>query len=269
MNTQRAQLGDIQETLFIPLAARARETTRKHPVLRDPKAVDMVASIDFDTQKYARGYGGLATLVRTVILDYWVRRFMAAHPDGTVVELGTGLNTRFDRVDNGSIQWFDLDLPDTIELRRRFFEDTGRRRMISASVLDDDWIAQVSSSPGPYFFVTEGVLVYLPEDDVRRALTRVATRFPGALIALDTYSTRASQWQHKMAAKRGIKALWEWPCDDPRGLERTGLRLLTSVPVTRPPRAVRARLPIRCRCLLAVLDPLFRNNLTLTLFKAR
>ena len=42
------RLGAVQETLFIPLAARARETQRKHPVLRDPRAVEMLRSIDYD-----------------------------------------------------------------------------------------------------------------------------------------------------------------------------------------------------------------------------
>jgi len=41
----KAELGAVQETLFIPLAARARETRRRRPVLRDPKA----ALIAFDT----------------------------------------------------------------------------------------------------------------------------------------------------------------------------------------------------------------------------
>ena len=34
-NKHRVRLGAVQETLFIPLAARARETQRKHPLLRD------------------------------------------------------------------------------------------------------------------------------------------------------------------------------------------------------------------------------------------
>ncbi len=114
------RLGAVQETLFIPLAARALETQRKHPVLRDPRAVEMVRSIDYDAAKYGRGAGGFVTVLRTAIIDFWVRAFLAAHPAATVVELGTGLNTRFERVDNGQVHWFDLDLPDTIDLRRTF-----------------------------------------------------------------------------------------------------------------------------------------------------
>jgi O-methyltransferase involved in polyketide biosynthesis len=98
----QARLGAVQETLFIPLAGRARETRKKRPVLRDPKAAEMVASIDYDAAKYGRGAGGLVTVLRSAIFDSWVRAFLDAHPAGTVVEIGTGLNTRFERVDNGS-----------------------------------------------------------------------------------------------------------------------------------------------------------------------
>ena len=51
----QAQLGAVQETLFIPLAARARAARAKRPVLRDPKAVELAASIDYDAAKYGRG----------------------------------------------------------------------------------------------------------------------------------------------------------------------------------------------------------------------
>ena len=187
---QRAQLGAVQQTLFIPLAARARETAKKRPVLRDPRAAELAASIDFDADRFGRGFGGIIMVLRTAVYDFWVRQFLAGHPAGTVVELGTGLNTRFDRVDNGQVHWIDLDLPDTIELRSRFFTDTSRRRMIPSSVLSEEWLPIVADSPGPYFFVTEGVLTYLPEQDVTQTLARLAARFPGARLALDTYPQR-------------------------------------------------------------------------------
>ena len=264
----QVRLGAVQQTLFIPLAARAAETRRKHPVLRDPKAAEMVESIDFDTARYGRGAGGFVTVLRTAIIDFWVRGFLAAHPAATVVELGTGLNTRFERVDNGQVNWFDLDLPDTIELRRNFFADTGRRRMIAASVLDEDWLPAVAQSRGPYFFVADGVLVYLPEDQVMATLARIVARFPGSLIALDTYPKRTFDQQHRLAARQGIDARWAWACDDPRALERSGLEVRESVTITRPPRAMRAQLPFRYRYLIPLADPFLGRALAVTLFRA-
>jgi O-methyltransferase involved in polyketide biosynthesis len=266
---QQARLGAVQETLFIPLAARARAARGRRPVLHDPKAVELAASIDYDAAKYGRGAGGAVTVLRTAIFDSWVRAFLARHPAGTVVEIGTGLNTRFERVDNGTVHWIDLDLPDTIELRRRFFADTGRRRMVAASVLDQVWAPVVAESPGPYFFVAEGVLVYLPEDEVTEALTRIVTGFPGAFVALDTYGQRTFEQQHRLAARRNITARWAWACDDPRSLERLGLRVVESSTITRPPATVRRQLPARYRLLLPLADPLFRGVLRITLFQAR
>jgi O-methyltransferase involved in polyketide biosynthesis len=265
---QQVRLGAVQETLFIPLAARARETQRKHPVLRDPKAVEMVRSIDYDAAKYGRGAGGPVTVLRTAIIDFWVRSFLAAHPAATVVELGTGLNTRFERVDNGQVHWFDLDLPDTIDLRRNFFADTDRRRMIAASALDEDWLPAVARGRGPYFFVADGVLVYLPEDQVMATLARIAERFPGALLALDTYPKQTFDRQHRLAARKGIDARWAWACDDPRSLERFGFEVMESATLTRPPRAMRGQLPARYRYLMPLADPLLGRAMAITLFRA-
>lgn len=264
---ERALLGAVQQTLFIPLAARARETRRKRPVLRDPKAAELIASIDFDEATYGRGAGGWLTVLRTAVYDFWVRQFLAEHPAGTVIELGTGLNTRFERVDNGQVHWIDLDLPDTIELRGRFFTDTSRRRMVPASVLSDEWLPIVTDSPGPYLFVTEGVLTYLPEHEVMQTLARITARFPGARLALDTYPQRMYQQQHKLAVKRGI-AQWQWACDDPRSLQRPGLRLDETATPTWPPRALRRELPPGYRyLLLPLVNPLLGRMFgTLSLF---
>jgi O-methyltransferase involved in polyketide biosynthesis len=261
----QAELGDIQQTLYIPLLARARETNLKHPLLRDPKAVEMVDAIDIDHARFG-GNGGSIVVLRTAIYDHWVREFLAAHPSGTVVELGTGLNTRFERVDNGMAHWYDLDLPDTIALRRRFFADTDRRRMIAASMLDEDWMDTVAS-PGPYLFVSEGVFVYLPAEDVRRTLRTIGERFPGARLAIDMYPSHLRKRQQQMRVKRNI-APWQWWCDDPHELEPLGLRLLESAMYRRPPKAMRSTLPLRYRTIVALFDRLVGGMLRLGLFES-
>ena len=264
----QVRLGAVQETLFIPLAARARQAQRKHPVLPDPKAVEVLQSIDYDAAKYGRGVGGSTTVLRTAIIDFWVRGFLSAHPAGTVVEIGTGLNTRFERVDNGQVHWFDLDLPDTIELRRAFFADTDRRRMVAASFLDPNWLPAVAQSRGPYFFVADGVLVYLAQEQVMATLARIAAQFPGALIALDTYPKRTYDQQRRLAARKDMDARWAWSCEDPRSLERFGLEVMESASITRPPRAMRSQLPARYRYLIPLADPVLGKAMAITLFRA-
>jgi O-methyltransferase involved in polyketide biosynthesis len=265
---ETAELGAVQQTLYYPLAARARETAKKRPLLRDPKAVEIVESTDFSAAPISPGPTTVLVTIRTLVFDWWVSRFLAGHPGGTVVELGTGLNTRFERTDNGTAGWIDLDLPDTIALRRRFFADTGRRQMVAASLTGEDWLDIVAQRPGPYFFVSDGVLTYLTEDEVTGTLARIATRFPGAMLAFDTYSRASANREVKMAARRRV-APWQWACDDPRSLERLGLTLVESASVSRPPAGLRSRLPARYRYLLPLTDPVFgKRSMALSLFRA-
>ena len=72
----------MQRTLFFPLLARARETVRKRPLLRDPKAVELAHAIDFDAATYTRASSSFMVVIRTMILDWWVRQFLADHPAG-------------------------------------------------------------------------------------------------------------------------------------------------------------------------------------------
>jgi hypothetical protein len=65
-----------------------------------------------------------------------------------------------------------------------------------------------------------------------------------------------------------MRANWAWACDDPRSLERLGLRVVESTSITRPPAAVRAGRPATYRYLLPLLGPVFRRALRLTLFRA-
>jgi O-methyltransferase involved in polyketide biosynthesis len=267
-------LGDVQETMLIPLHARAVETGKRHPILRDSAAVDIVRAIDDDFRRFGERPSALATYIalRTAVFDEWVGSFLARYPAGTVVEIGAGLSTRFERLDNGMATWIDIDLPDAIEVRRMFLPDEPRRQRIASSVLDRNWIDQVAQSPAPYLFVSEGVLVYLSESDVRRALALITENFPGCRIAFDTYG----KWIVREGGRRGplkaTRAELAWACDDPREIEEwgLGLRLVDSRTPAQPQARIRRRLPWRVRALLALITlavPKSVNSTRMNLFQ--
>ena len=74
----------------------------------------------------------MAWIMRSLCIDETVRIFLEKYPQGTIVNIGCGLDTTFDRIDNGTVRWYDLDLPDVIELRRQFIGETERRSYYSA-----------------------------------------------------------------------------------------------------------------------------------------
>ncbi|MEV0936282.1 class I SAM-dependent methyltransferase [Streptomyces phaeochromogenes] len=264
MDKRTPRLGDVQETLLIPLYARAVETRKPRGMLRDPRAVEMVDALDYDFSRFDGAKSLLGANLRTLLFDLWVRDFLERHPSGTVVEIGTGLNTRFERLGNGTVHWFDLDLPDVIALRRGFFEDTDRRRMIAASVTDPGWMEEVrSSSPGPYFLAAEAVLIYLEEELVRSVFRQIAERLPGARLALETAASGMvdTQDSHDVLAK--VAARMRWSCDSPGALEhwQPGLSLTDSRTLAHLPAPVARRLAFHHRVLLRVMATIRRRDI--------
>lgn len=263
------ELGDIQETLLIPLAGRARDATRRRPVLSDKRACELVAALDYDFARFG-GASLWGSVLRSAILDGWVRRFLAECPAATVVELGAGLNTRFDRLDNGEVRWFDLDLPDTIELRRRFFDDRQRCTMLTGSVLDTGWFGTVAAAPAPYLFVCEGVFTYLAEDEVRTVLSQLSGRFGEALIAFDTVGAVGLGNQEHNGSMHAVAARMQWPCDDPHTIEQWGPKLVETRTFATPEPEVAAGWPVRYRFglpLLARILPGTVNSFKVNLFE--
>jgi len=271
---QRVELGPVEETLLVPLYLRALENRRKRPIVVDPKAAEMVDRIDWDYARIGQRWRGLGCSLRCAFFDVLAADFIRRHPDGTVVEIGCGLSTRFDRLDNGRIHWFDLDLPDVIALRRRFFTDSERCTMLAASVVDPGWIPAVLRSPGPYFLMAETVLVYLEEQRVKTALAQIARGIPGAHIALDTCSGRAVAGANKDHARRGVAARFTWACADPKEIERwdIGLRLVESRTMADVPESLKPRFSWLGRAVFGALhrlSPGFLKSYQLSVFEAR
>ena len=240
------ELGPVQQTLLIPLLGRAEETRRSNGMLRDHKAVEIVESLDYDFDKWRGGRSLGAASLRTRMFDGEVEAFLAAHPQGTVVELGAGLNTRYERLDNGKAQWLELDLPDAMALRRQFFADSSNRKMIAGSLTETDWHAKVLELPGPYCFVSEAVMIYLENPQAERAVRALAASFPGAWLVTDTVAKRMIDSQDKHDAMKVLpKASWfRWACDDPKRLEQWGLTLERSRSFLDAPAALIDRLPL-------------------------
>ncbi|WP_030214505.1 class I SAM-dependent methyltransferase [Streptomyces bikiniensis] len=248
-------LGAVQETLLIPLYGRAVENRKPDPALRDPRAEELVRAIDYDFSPFDELPSLVGTVLRTSLFDRWVAEFLTAHPTGTVVEIGTGLNTRFERVDNGRAHWFDLDLPDAIELRRAFFTDTPRRTMIDASVTEESWTRTVTEAGGPYFFSAEAVLPFLDEAEVRHVIGLIAGRFPGSLLALDTAGPGFITAQDTHDALSKVVARMRWSCPGPAVLAewQPGAQVLASHTLSGLPRPMFDALPVAYRNMLTEL----------------
>lgn len=208
---------DISETLLIPLYARAQETLSKNPIINDKKAVEITEKLNkiFKTsnsplhQQLAKGKirktsnKKLATFLslRTRKFDKYCIDFLKHSPDGTIVELGCGLSSRFSRIDNGKVIWYDLDLPEVINIRKQYFQETTRNQMIASSVLDYQWMEKLP--PKNILFIAEGLLMYLHEEEVKSLVLSIQKKFPGCELVCEVENTfvintlKKAHWRKK------------------------------------------------------------------------
>ena len=179
-------LGDVETTALIPVAIKASESLRKNPRVRDEVAVEMIKTLGIDTKPFDKFMSHEGVIARTVMLDRMVKDFIAKNPSAVIVNMGAGFDNRFSRVDNGSIFWFDLDLPDSIALRKKVFSDRERVSMLSGSVLEDSWCAAVKAesakTKSKVLFLAEGLFMYLTLEEISKLLSVLKSNFPGGTL---------------------------------------------------------------------------------------
>lgn len=265
-------LEGVPETLLWTLYHRALEARRPDAVLRDPAAVELVGRIDYPfAERFGTGWLAQAQALRVLAFDREVRRFLQQHPDGTVVALGEGLETQFRRVDNGRVRWIGVDLPESVDVRRRLLPDDPRHRTIAISVLDPAWIDEVDASRG-LLLTAQGLLMYLDPPGVHGVIARCAARFPGAGLLFDAvprWLAAAAQRAPEGAAGGYRPPPWTWTID---GAERRriatlpGVADLRTIPLPRGRGVVHGfllplatRLPVVRTALLTVWSATFRT----------
>jgi methyltransferase (TIGR00027 family) len=230
----RVRLTEARETLLVTLYGRALDARAAHPILGDAMAADAVDEIDYDFAA-AGVHAGVAAsvVVRAKFLDRWVHEFLDAHPgEATVVHLGAGLDTRVWRIDPGpGVEWYDVDFPDVVALRRQLFPARAGHHQIGASVTDDGWLELIPTGR-PTLVLAEGLSMYLTEAQGITLLRRVTDRFNGGTtIAFDAFNSLAIRAQRMNPAVRVSGATLHWSVDKPRDLVRAvpGLRLRDAV----------------------------------------
>ncbi|MCM1526279.1 MAG: class I SAM-dependent methyltransferase [Bacteroides sp.] len=215
------QMQGVPETMLQTLYARAAYSGRKGAKFHDDKAVEIVSRMDYDFS-----FAGEDTMMskgviaRTLLLDRMVGDFLRENPRGTVVNIACGLDTRVYRLNVGSaVRWYNLDLPETIEVRRLFLKEDGNISMIARSAMDAGWADEIEETDGRALVIIEGLSMYLSEQDVKKILSIIDSRFDSAEVIMETMSP----WVVKNVKEKSIektKAKFTWGVKSGRELAR-------------------------------------------------
>ncbi|MBE3001248.1 class I SAM-dependent methyltransferase [Nocardiopsis sp. HNM0947] len=217
---EETELRGVQQTLGPVLRAKALDNRLPDPILGDRHAEQVMRRLDpdYDRRRSGRSQVGLVAAVRAKAHDDWARAFLAEHPDAVVLHLGCGLDTRVQRIDPpATVDWFDLDYPDVVELRRRLLPPREHHTLIGSSVTDLTWLDSVPRGR-PVLMIAEGLVPYLAEPDLRTLLTGIVDAFPTGRLQFETvpvWTRRSSKWDPTL---RKYGARFHSGFDDPAAL---------------------------------------------------
>lgn len=199
----------VAETLLIPLYMRAKESRRDNPILNDKTAERLADSLEYDYSQFdGAKLSEVGCVVRGWYFDRAARRFIETQPNPVVVNVGCGLDTRFQRIGDRKAVFYDMDLPEVIALRRQLIPEQPGNIYIAASLLETDWMDDLlrKHPDSKFIFIIEGVLMYFYEEQVKTFLRNVAHRFGGGELWFDVCGTMMSRHVAKPDALRKHEA---------------------------------------------------------------
>ena len=222
-------MDSVNKTLYIPLCGKSY-VSKKGIILSDPKAEEIWTAEGFPLKgksksKWLAYYMGM----RSAVFDRWVAEKMKDDPAAAVLHLGCGMDSRVLRT-GGDHLWFDVDFPEVIGQRRRYYEETETYRMIASDIRQPDWLESVPGSSA--IVVMEGISMYLKPEELRAVLDNLCSRFERVRLLMDCYTefaARASRYKNPI---NDVGVTKVYGLDDPQALTGEKLRFRRACEIT-------------------------------------
>ena len=213
-------IGGVAETMLQTLYARAKESKKPNHKIYDEKAIEIVSRMDYDFSLADKDVAMSSGVVaRTIVLDRMVSDFVKEHPDAAVINIACGMDTRFYRVDNGKIRWYNIDLPVTMEVREKYIGEHARVTNIAASAMEEGWTEQIQNVTGRVLVIVEGLSMYLAEADVKQILSIIDRHFPQVTVYMEILNPKFVKKNVEKSIQQS-GAVFTWGAGSGEELER-------------------------------------------------
>ena len=184
-------MDNVNKTLYIPLYGKAC-VSQRGLILQDKTAETIWEKEGFSLKGKAKSKWLAYNMgMRSAVFDRWVSEKMAQLPDAAVLHLGCGMDSRIHRIGSHAKLWFDVDFPEVIAERRKYFAETEQYRMLSSDLREKEWLDAVPGDTA--IVVMEGVSMYLKQEELRNLMVRLSTRFSRLHILMDSYTVFAAK----------------------------------------------------------------------------
>lgn len=184
-------LSSTASTLLITLYSRAN-LSKQNLIIKDSKAEEIIQLAGYSQKKLKlrKSYQIFLT-IRAKLIDDYTQEFIKKHQgDCTVIQFACGLDSRYMRINNDKVKWYDLDLYGTIELRKKFYKQSNNYKMIDSDVCDFSWINKMNPLDlnKPVLIIAEGLFMYLTKEQNENVFSNLPNYFNDVDIIFDAFS---------------------------------------------------------------------------------
>lgn len=217
---EKIKVTGVPETMIQTLYARAKETKKDNAKIKDDIATRIVEKLDYDFSKADNDKAmENGVIARTIVLDGMVEEYLNEHHDAIVINIGCGLDTRCYRLKEKYISWYNVDLPETMEIRSRFLEEKGPIYQIAKSAMDISYTDSITYKGENVLVIVEGLSMYIGEDDIKQIFFIIEKSFKTATVMIETMSPFCVK-HIKEKSIEGSNAKFKWGVKRGKELEK-------------------------------------------------
>ena len=253
-------MDNVSKTLYIPLYGKAL-VSRKGIILRDPKAEEIWDAERIPLRgKAASKWLAYYMAMRSAVYDGWLREQLQKAPEAVILHLGCGMDSRCLRVEHPGRLWYDVDFPEVIRERARYFTAEEGYRMIGADLREEAWLEDIAGEQA--IVVLEGVSMYMAPHDLKALLERLGKRFRKTVVLMDCYTVLAAKLSRRHNPINSVGVTEVYGLDDPEAVQSEELRFLREKSIT-PSELIRELAPMEQR----IFRKLYGGKLSQKLYK--
>ncbi|MDO5726802.1 MAG: class I SAM-dependent methyltransferase [Bowdeniella nasicola] len=176
----------VQHTLVLPVVGRAIAAKRWPQNFGDVHSQRIAQTLGSHRREalHFSDYALVSYGARYTTCVEYVRRYLRRFPAAAVVDLGCGLDSMYDAVDNGQMRYYNVDFPDVIAQREALFGVREREYNIASDLRVHTFLDDIPAHNGA-IFIAAGVMYYLRVGEGKALIAALAQRFDAGRLVFD------------------------------------------------------------------------------------
>ncbi len=211
-------MNHVHKTLYIPLYGKSY-VSKKGLFLNDKKAEKIWEAEGFPLKgksksKWLAYYMG----IRSAVFDEWLKQQMKELQQAVVVHVGCGMDSRALRIGSENHKWYDVDFPEVIQERKRYYAETTNYQMIASDVRDCNWLTNIKENKGA-IVVMEGVSMYLTIKEMQSLTDSLCSHFERLTLLVDCYTSFGAKMSRHANPINDVGVTKVYGIDEPKAYQ--------------------------------------------------